>query len=243
MVDIIHLNNTYLTYLSPLLKWRVMDLESLRKECARAPKYRTFCRVIRGLECKKILEAYRDPFNGKKYVYLSSFGEGQLSNKENPTSVSRDTLIHDIKVSEIAKAFCERGWATEVELEHQLHDKRNFKVTYKIIPDALFHGEKKEGKFKIALEVELSRKNNQRIVEKARQYVDSSYYNYVLYFFSKRNFMQQYIDLLEEKLGKESMGRFMFFVDETMMDKRLNLDGVEGIFKGNAVTMAKVFGH
>ena len=167
-------------------------------------KISNFCRVIRGLENKKILEAYRDPFNRKKYVYLSSFGEGQLSNNENPTSVSRDTLIHDIKVSEIAKAFCDRGWASEVELEHQLHDKRNFKVTYKIIPDALFHGEKKEGKFKIALEVELSRKNNQRIVEKARQYMDSSYYNYVLYFFSKEISCSNTLNSLKRSLGRKA---------------------------------------
>ncbi|MEK6626252.1 MAG: replication-relaxation family protein, partial [Bdellovibrionota bacterium] len=177
MSKVINISSAHLNYLSPLLKWRVMDLESLRRECFHAPKYKNFYRIIRALERDKILEGYRDPFNRKKYVYLSSFGEDQISHKENPTAISKDTLIHDIKVSEIAMAFFHLGWAFDVELEHQLHDKRNFKVTYKIIPDALLHCEKNGAKFKIALEVELSRKNSQRIVEKARQYLESSYYS------------------------------------------------------------------
>ncbi|MBI2522051.1 MAG: hypothetical protein HYV97_16660 [Bdellovibrio sp.] len=218
-----------------------MDLESLRKECPYVPGYNNFCKIIRILEREQVLEGYRNPYDRKKYVYLSSFGEGQLSNKENPTAVSKDTLIHDIKVSEIAKAFLSRGWASEVELEHQLHDKRNFKVTYKIIPDALLRGERKGGKFNMALEVELTRKNNQRIIEKARQYLYSSYYHYVLYFFSKKNFMQQYLELFEEKLGKEALGRFMFFVDEALTGRATELELVEGVFKGKKIKMGELF--
>src|SRR5690606_34837540 len=113
-------NSVHLSYLSPLLKWRVMDLESLRKECFHEPEYFNFCRIVRSLEKSKILESYRHPFNRKKYVYLGPFGEGQLSIKENPTAVSKETLIHDIKVSEITRSFINLGWVENAELEHQL---------------------------------------------------------------------------------------------------------------------------
>ena len=145
-----NLSSLHLNYLTPLLKWRVMDLESLRKECVRAPQYKSFQRTIRNLEKKKILEGYRDPYSRKKFVYLSSIGEGQLSLKENPTALSGETLIHDLKVSEITRFFHNEDRVDDVELEHQIHDKRNFKLTYKIIPDAILYLEKKKHKYKIA---------------------------------------------------------------------------------------------
>ena len=242
MAHINHLNTIHLNYLNPLLKWRVMNLESLRQECTNVPNYFNFCKIIRSLEKAKILEGYRHPFNRKKYVYLSSFGEGQLSLTENPSSVSKETLIHDIKVSEIGKSFVDLGWMNNIQLEHELHNKRNFRVTYKIIPDALLEGIKKGVSYKVALEVELSRKSNPRILEKARQYAASNYYNYVMYIFSKRNYMEKYIEIIKSGVNAEDFNRFMFFIDETMSANPTDLSEMEGYFKDKRVKLSEVFG-
>jgi len=241
MSDVINLNSAHLNYLEPLLKWRVLDLESLRKECFRAPKYKNFHRIIRSLEKQNVLEGYRDPFSRKKYVYLSSFGEGQLSLNENPSAISKDTLIHDIKVTEIAKAMLELGWIQDVELEHKIHDKRNFRTTYKVIPDAILYGEKKGVKFKVALELELSRKNNQRIIEKAGQYLESTQFNYVLYLFSKKKLMEKYLEVLKEKFGEGVLNRVMFFYDESLTAKGTDFSEIQGWFKGKSVTMSELW--
>ncbi len=241
MNNFIHLNSTYLNYLTPLLKWRVMDLESLRQESASELKYKNFHRIIRGLEKQNILEGYRDPFTRKKYVYLSNFGEKELGLQDNPCAVSRGTLIHDIKVSEIAKDFLERGWCTQVELEHELNDKRNFKTSYKIIPDALLHGQKNGVNFKMAMELELTRKNNQRVVEKARQYSNSTYYNYVMYIFSKKNLMEKYMAILNEALGKDGLLKFMFFSSNNLTGNMKSFDGLEGVFKDEKTSIKKLF--
>jgi hypothetical protein len=241
MSEFIHLNSAHLNYLEPLLKWRVLDLESLRKECFRAPTYKNFHRIIRSLEKQKILEGYRDPFNRKKYVYLSSFGESQLSLDENPTALSKDTLIHDIKVTEITKAMLAEGWIQDAELEHRVHDKRNFRTTYKIIPDAVLHGSKSGIDYKIALELELSRKNNQRIIEKASQYLQGSQFNYVLYLFPKKSLMEKYVDLMQEKLDPKGMERLMFFYDERLTAEKTHIKDWEGIFKGRKLKMGDLF--
>jgi DNA-binding Lrp family transcriptional regulator len=241
MSDFIHLNSVHLNYLEPLLKWRVLDLESLRKECVRAPTYKNFHRIIRKLEKQKILEGYRDPFNRKKYVYLSPFGEGQLSLDENPTALSKDTLIHDIKVTEITKAMLAQGWLVDAELEHRIHDKRNFRTTYKIIPDAVLHGSKGSVNYKIALELELSRKNNQRIVEKASQYLQGSQFNYVLYIFPKTSLLEKYVELLSEKFEGKGMERFMFFYDEKLNAQSSQIKDWEGEFKGRKLKMGELF--
>lgn len=241
MSKINHLNSIHLNYLTPLLKWRVMNLENLRQECVNVPNYHNFCKIIRSLEEAKILEGYRHPFNRKKYVYLGPFGESQLALTENPSSVSKETLIHDIMVSEIAKRFFEKGWINNVQLEHELHDKRNFRTTYKIIPDALLEGSKRGVNFNVALEVELSRKNNQRILEKAKQYAASSFYNYVLYIFSKRKLSQKYLEVIKEGIEESDLNRFMFFADESLTTQMTDLSDIEGFFKGNEVKLSEVF--
>lgn len=241
MDKIMHLNSLHLNYLTPLLKWRVLDLESLRKECARAPKYKNFHRIIRDLEKKKVLEGYRDPYSRKKFVYLSSIGEGQLSLKDNPTALSKDTLIHDIKVSEISRELLDRGWIDEVELEHQIHDKRNFKINYKIIPDAIWYFERMGFKYQVAFELELTRKNNQRLVEKIKQYEASGYYHYVIYVFPNTNLMNKYIEVIKERIGEEIMNKLMFFCHENISSKSHDLDEVYGQFKGKKLKLSEVF--
>ena len=241
MGDFIHLNSVHLNYLEPLLKWRVLDLESLRKESYRAPTYKNFQRIIRSLEKQKILEGYRDPFNRKKYVYLSSFGEGKLALDENPTALSKDTLIHDIKVTEIAKAMLEEGWILDADLEHRINDKRNFRTIYNIIPDAVLHGCKAGVNYKIAMELELSRKNNQRIVEKVAQYLQGSQFNYVLYLFPKKSLLEKYVEVIKEKLGDNGLERLMFFYDDRLTAETSKIGEWDGIFKGRKLKLRELF--
>ncbi len=236
-----NLNSLHLNYLTPLLKWRVMDLESLRRECFRATKYKNFHRIIRGLEKEKILEGYRDPYSRKKFVFLSPLGESQLSLKENPTAISNETLIHDLKVSEITRSFITNGWIDEVELEHQIQDKRNFKLTYKIIPDAILYIEKKGHKFNLAYELELTRKSNQRLIEKMKQYEDSSFYHYVMYVFPTEKLMEKYITQAQEKLGSERMSKFMFFFHPEISSGIHEPSEIYGVFQGEKISLAEIF--
>jgi len=236
-----NLNSLHLNYLTPLLKWRVMDLESLRKECFRATNYKNFHRIVRNLEKEKILEGYRDPHSRKKFVFLGPFGEGQLSLNENPTAITNETLLHDLKASEITRSFLNDGWIDEVELEHQIHDKRNFKLTYKIIPDAILYLEKKGHKFNIAFELELTRKSNQRLIEKMKQYESSSYYHYVMYLFPTRNLMEKYVTQAEEKLGQECMNKFMFFFHPQLSSGHHKLEDIKGVSQGKEINLADVF--
>lgn len=241
MNAIVHLSSAHLNYLEPLLKWRVLDIESLRKECIRAPKYHNFYRIIRTLEKQKVLEGYRDPFSRKKYVYLSSFGESQLSINEKPTALSKDTLIHDIKVVEVTKAMLDHGWISEAELEHRIHDRRQLKTNYKVIPDAALYGSKKGVKFTMAFELELTRKNNQRIIEKAAQYLEGGQFNYVLYLFSKKALMEKYMEVLSEKHGQSVFQRMMFFYDECLTAKSSEIGDWRGYFKEKSLSLKELF--
>ena len=83
--------------------------------------------------------------------------------------------------------------------------------------------------------------NNQRIVEKARQYQDSSYYDYVMYFFSKKHLMDKYIEVIGEALGEQNLSHFMFFLDENMTTWPTDLKTIEGYFKSRKVKLVDLF--
>lgn len=238
----VHLvNSVHLSYLRPLLKWRIMDVRSLMKESELESNYHAFYRVIRELQSKKVLEGFRDPYSRKKYVYLSSRGESSLSLKENPTSVSENSLVHDLKVSEIARLFLLKGWVKEVQLEHEINDKKVFLSTSKVNPDALFEGERKGKKFKISFELELTRKSKQRIVQKAIHYSESDYYDYALYMFSQESLVESYMETIREKIGSEKMNKFMFFYDPFLTtDKSFEFDP-KGYFQGRKTSLGAIF--
>lgn len=241
MKEAIHINQGHLNYISPLLKWRILDVENLRKENNYAPQRYNFYRIIRELEKKKVLVGFREPYTKKKYVYLSSFGERQFALKENPTAISESSLIHDLKVTEIAKSFLDFEWIVEAELEHEVHDKRNFRTQYKIIPDALFHGVNKGASYKMAVELELTQKNNQRILEKGKQYVASNYFNYVLYLFVRKELMKKYVGMFSEIFKEEEMKRFMFFTVPTFIEDEDGLKESAGIYLGKEIHLKELF--
>ena len=67
MTKITHLNSIYMNYLTPLQTWRIMDLESLRRECDTEPNYNNFARIIRKMEKENIVES----FNPVSYTHLT----------------------------------------------------------------------------------------------------------------------------------------------------------------------------
>jgi hypothetical protein len=234
-------NNLSLTYLEPLLKWRVLDVQTLINECPQKPEYFNFCKTMRKLEKQNIIQSFRHPFSRKKYLYLTSLGEESLTLTDHPTSISKETLLHDIKVSEIVKILMDEGYFYEASLEHELHNKKNFKVSYKIIPDALLITKRHGVDVKVALEVELSRKSIPRIVEKAQQYMNSSLYHYVIYFFNKQIHLDRYRELLIDRIGPEIEQRFFFFADETLATTAEGVLAARGFFKGNPIVLGDVF--
>ena len=241
MTDFIPVNRTHLELLTPLLKWRILDLDCLRKEAINVQGKHNFYRFIRDLEKKKILIGFRNPYTKKKYVYLSPIGEGQFSLQENPTAISTSSLSHDTKVSEICRELLEQGFIEGVELEHQLQNKKQFLNRLKVIPDALLVGKKNGVEFKIAFELELTQKNTQRIIEKARQYLVDDSYDYVLYFFLRAELMKKYKDVLEMNLQAENMKRFMFFYSQNLMEKNMRIGEAKGILKGREMTLKELF--
>jgi hypothetical protein len=241
MREIKNINSAHLSYLTPLLNWRVLDLKSLREENMNVIGYKNFHRIIRSLEKQNILEGYLDPLSRKKFVYLSTFGERELSITENPTTISKETIIHDIKVSEITRSMLENGFVEKVELEHQLNQNESFKQDQRIVPDALLYVDKNNHEYHIAFELELNRKNNQRIIEKIKLYDHSNFYHYVMYVFKTENIRNQYMNLINTTFGDDTMKKIIFLYHPSISTNPSDLKNMEGYIGNKKINIEQVF--
>lgn len=240
MNSVYHINSYFINLLSPLIEWRVLDLKSLMQEVEFHQSYHNFCRIIRVLENKKIIETYRDPYTRKKYVYISSQGENefQLLQKHQ---LSKETLVHDIKVTEIARQFIDFGYVKEATLEHYLTHKQDKFSDSGIIPDAVFKGEKNGASFNIAFELELSRKKSDRLLTKLRSYLQQKNYKYIMYFITSESLLLKYYDYFTIELGQEFKDRVFFFSSKNISTKTIDIRRVRGKFRNKEQTIHEVF--
>ncbi len=241
MSEVININNRYFDYLAPLEKWRVLDIQSLRELVKNAPSYKSFSRILLELQKKSFLGGYRDPISKKKFVYLSPKGEKYLALGNNPCAISSETLVHDIKVTEISKALFDQGLVDQIDLEHQILDKRNFKTTYKVIPDAILHFSKNSFNYRIAMELELTRKSNARIIEKVRQYNSSEYYHYLMYLFPSMKLMEKYNEVIRGAFDEKAISRIIFMCHESLSKNVEDLDSISGHISDKSKVFREIF--
>lgn len=236
-MEIIELSATHSAYLAPLTKWRIMDVPTLVKLYDFRPSYAVVCRVLRELEKRGILQSAKRPGKNQKYVFLTGKGEKLLCCGDAPPAVNSETLLHDLKVSEIARAFLAKGWIHSAHLEHEIRNMRTISTASGVIPDALLEGSKKGTPFKMAFELELNWKSQSRILEKARQYTDQSSYDYVLYLFERPNLMEGYYRLFVSSLTPVQLKRLMLFTWNGQDDIRV----AQGVFKEKRMELGELF--
>ncbi len=235
--EVFELSSLHEAYLAPLLKWRIMDVEGLRFELDFEMNYSAFCRSLRLLEAKGVIGSYRRPSSGKKFIFLTLRGEKLLKHEQNPTAISKETLVHDLKVSALVRTLTKNGWIQAGTLEHELHNKRQFGSVLRVIPDALLECMKNKKTIKIALELELNLKSRPRIVEKVRQYLADDSFDGVLYLFSKKSHFESYRQIIVEEEGEGALKKLALFIITNEDD----LDRTQGVFKGKASILREVF--
>ncbi len=235
--EVAELSSLHEAYLAPLLKWRIMDVEGLRFELDFEMNYSAFCRSLRLLEAKGVIGSYRRPSSGKKFIFLTLRGEKLLKHEQNPTAITKETLVHDLRVSEWVRSFIKSGWIQNGTLEHELHNKRQFGSVLRVIPDALLECVKNKKPFKIAMELELNLKSRPRIIEKARQYLADDSFDGVLYLFSKKSHFESYRQLIVDEEGEGALKKLALFT----ITQEDDLESTHGVYRGKASSLREVF--
>lgn len=229
-VNAIHLN-----YLDPLMKWKIMDVQSLLRYSKCQAHYGSFMRIITKLQSLSILKSLIDPISRKKYVYLTEEGIKLTSASNKLVITNEHSPEHDAKASEITRQFLESRYVEKVLLDHELYSKNS------IIPDASLMGEKNGKSFSIAFEFELNRKAKERVIAKIRNYFLSTDYDYVMYFFSSKSLQVSYEKFIREELDGKYVDRIMFVYHPAVMWGKFPIAQAEVIFKSERKVIAELF--
>lgn len=241
MSKIFHPNTKFLTILEPLIDWRILNIETLRSKLNGRVNYFSFCKSIRKLEEDNLIASYRDPYTKKKYIYLTKSGESEFQLEFDKSKISTDTLVHDIKVVEIAQSFEMLGYIDEIILEHQIQRNNKSLIDYKIIPDAIFKGERNNVEYSMAFELELNRKSKVRLADKIGAYIACDQFDYVLYFLSNESLVKKYYERFKEKFGDKFTKKFMFFGSNNLSVEENKINEIRGIFRGTSYKIQDLF--
>jgi DNA-binding MarR family transcriptional regulator len=220
-----------INYLEPLKDWRILDLKNLMAKVNYELGYVGFTKIISNLEKKNLVKSFRDPFSRKKYLYLTNIGNDYLGGNMNPPAISKETFVHDAKVVELVLEFLKLHSFYGFELEHQIKDLKSFGTSYRICPDAVMLGEKDGGKFKLAIELELTRKTKAKYLSKVGEYLNSSFYDFVVYFFQNKGVMNSYRTHIRDKYGLDSDRRILYVLNEQLLSKNFVFDDSVAFYK------------
>ncbi|MEA9358445.1 MarR family winged helix-turn-helix transcriptional regulator [Bacteriovorax sp. PP10] len=230
----------HLDYLSNLLSWRILDLKKLMEVSSYDRGYKNFAKIIQRLEAKKLLDKYSPSGSKKKYVYLTAEGEKLLSSENRFYRPAQNSIYHDLLMSELCYEFLKFDCFDEAILEHLIHNKKEFLKLLGPIPDAILKGKIGKQNFRIALELELTQKSQDRVFNKISQYMVSNY-DYIVYLFNQKNTFHNYMEMLNEKYGERVFKKVLLFVvDEGAITKEKLLD-LNGVFEGDKIILSDVF--
>jgi hypothetical protein len=233
--SLININSLHLDFLKPLTDWRILDMQSLREECDYRYHTTSFEKLIRRLERSNIVKSFKDPLNNRKFIYLSTLGENLIGAKRK-TSISEETMFHDSRVTLITRELLERSCFQRSELEHQIGNS-----SMAFVPDAALIGEKNGVSFKLAFELELTRKSKDRIKSKLSHYLGNDYYNYIFYMFCNEGVMQSYLKNIEENFNDDALSRVILMTNKTIMSRKMKLSESFGYFKKKEVCIDDLF--
>ena len=231
---LLNINALHLNFLRPLESWRILDLKNLREECDYVYCARSFERVIAKLQKCNVLNSFKDPLSNKKFVYLTSLGEKLVGTKNG--ELNEETMFHDSRVSQVVRELLKRECFTEFKLEHQIGSR-----SMAFVPDAKLTGFKKGTTFKVAFELELTRKTKERVKSKVGHYLGNSYYDYIMYMFCNKGVMKSYKKTIEDEFGIDAFKRVILFTNESIMTRKIKLNESFGYFKNREVCIEELF--
>lgn len=236
-------NFEHINFLRPLSEWRMLDIENLIS-LSSGKKYQSYDSarlLLKSLERKKIIQIYKDPWNKKNYAFLSKLGE-KLIGPDTPSLLQEETYYHDSKVSALCYEILKLNHVFHsVELEHKIKNINKKSSFDDIVPDARVFGQFNNERFLSALELELHQKERGRIINKAKHYLNSTYYNHAFYFFPDKSLMNIYFKAMKDSLSSDFNQKIFLFADTSISGSRPNLEKAVGFVANKETTFYGLF--
>lgn len=213
-------------------KWKIMDIKRLQNHCNYNVGYFNLLKKIRKLETTGFLKSKK--FGGKdKHVYLTRKGL-ELTKQGYSFEICTDNLTHDIITSNVLKTFLELDTFHDGQMYHELPIDN-------LLPDASVKGCKSGHEYHLSLEVELTRKSDDRVKEKFVKYSQNTNFDYILYITNKENIFKAYKHLLEKMMPKVQE-IIMIMLEPSLTVTTFNPKKSQIWFQNNLLSFDEIFG-
>lgn len=209
-----YINPNYFELITPLTKWKILNLERLIKRSYFKPGQESLYKIIKNLEKKGIIESFIDPLSKLKHVYLTDKG-ASLMGLSSKQSIKRDSRYHDALMSKILEKFQEDFHVTDPSLDFEIVENLS---SFDHTPDAkvILNGQTKR-QSTLAFELEINQKSKTRIMNTFQYFFKSSHFDKVLFIFTRPTPFETYKKVLGTYSKKEQAKVLL------LLEPRLNL--------------------
>ncbi|MBC7540148.1 MAG: hypothetical protein H7281_15090 [Bacteriovorax sp.] len=189
--------------INALDKWGVLTLRSLHKQLTSNISIHGLRRKIHRLAIEEFVYISRLD-NKNEMIILPT--KKTLNHLKSPrSSIDESMVYHNLFISILGIELMNRENVHYYKLPHEYQTSRvpnafssTNSLELSLSPDAYLGISHNDKIFKVAIEVELTQKSSDRVYEKFIQYKESTYFDYVIYFFKSKSILNSYRRRIQE---------------------------------------------
>ena len=222
--------------LNAINRWKILDTASIAEEISYRGHVQNLRKQLRKMENYELLASKKIPGIQKKYYYVPYNQQKFLDSSSGPLKI--ENFNHDLLLSQILRELrkYERVIDAKIEEEHEaigLHP--DGEINYKSI---------KGNKKRVAIELELTRKQKSRYRKKFDDYNNSSEYDLIIYIFIDSGIYNSYKDELIE-LNKRHLKNYICLLNlKNFNAQEISFEGSDFyFFDGQMMDIKKFFGN
>lgn len=224
---LLNVNSFHLELLRPLVKWKVLSIKELFEDSGYAGTYKGFHKVITRLEKHKLISGFKDVWTKSKRIYLTEKGSELVSPHRWRADVyNLNALFHDSRVTLYMRFLASYLNIHSLQLDQERTGHyRYFHEMPKVRPDAEFYFkddfEKVHG---FLLEVELTQKSSERIIEKLSYYQERLKNAKIIFLFPSENLARSYREVLMGLEKDKGKSQICFAYDQGLIQGNFSLE-------------------
>ncbi len=213
-------------------QWKVMDMKSLKEMCSYDVQYYNLLHKVRKLENHGLVKGI---LLGKKnkHIFLTNKGL-QYTPYDKTYEICDENITHDVIVGKVLKELLRLESFFNGKMFHQI-------ISDKILPDAEIEGQKDGECYRLALEIELTQKSQDRVKGKYRQYARGNVFNYGLFITNKMTLFKAYKKYLEE-MKSEIQESIILLYDRKLTEINFDYQSSECFYMGQMTSFKELFG-
>lgn len=223
------LTDHYFDILKDVSRWKIIAMKSLYEVGEKQISYQAFCKKVKVLENKGLLKVILG-MRRRKVLTLSQSGAQMcpygISYKESDMEYNHDLITTNFITNVLNFESFKAGQVQSIGLDLEA--------------DGVIYGLKGYKNYALAVEIELTQKSKDRVLNKLTRYSSSVYYDYLLYVFNKKSIYESYKKIVRG-LESEATKKVILLLNEEISKEKFEYENSKCFFKSKEMTFKDIF--